>query len=53
MRKLFKFERDLAKQIKQLMDKLDETKRELRLEPGERPEGRRGRPGTGRPAATR
>src|SRR5262249_48212815 len=34
VRRLFKFERDLAKQIKQLMDELHETKRELRLSPG-------------------
>ena len=33
VRKLFKFERDLAKQIKALTDKLHETKRELRLDP--------------------
>jgi len=33
VRKLMKFERDLDKQIKQLMDQLDETKRELRLSP--------------------
>src|SRR5260370_2238533 len=33
VRKLFKFERDLAKQIKALTDKLQETKRELRLDP--------------------
>lgn len=33
VRRLFKFERDLAKQIKQLMDQLQETKRELRLSP--------------------
>jgi len=33
VRKLFKFERDLAKQIKALKDKLHETRRELRLEP--------------------
>ena len=34
VRKLLKFERDLKKQIDQLMDKLQETKRELRLTPG-------------------
>ena len=33
MRKLLKFERDLAKQIKALTDRLHETKRELRLDP--------------------
>ncbi len=33
VRRLMKFERDLAKQIKQLMDQLQETKRELRLSP--------------------
>jgi len=33
VRKLFKFERDLARQIKALKDKLHETRRELRLEP--------------------
>jgi SNF2 family DNA or RNA helicase len=33
VRRLFKFERDLEKQIKQLMDQLQETKRELRLSP--------------------
>src|SRR5260370_32733080 len=33
VRKLFKFERDLARQIKALTDKLHETKRELRLDP--------------------
>jgi superfamily II DNA or RNA helicase len=33
VRKLFKFERDLAKQIRSLTDKLHETKRELRLDP--------------------
>ena len=33
VRRLLKFERDLAKQIKQLMDQLHETKRELRLLP--------------------
>ena len=33
VRKLFKFERDLAKQIKALKDKLHETRRELRLDP--------------------
>jgi len=33
VRRMFKFERDLAKQIKQLMDQLQETKRELRLSP--------------------
>ena len=33
VRRLFKFERDLAKQIKALTDKLHETKRELRLDP--------------------
>jgi superfamily II DNA or RNA helicase len=32
-RRLFKFERDLEKQIKQLMDQLHETRRELRLAP--------------------
>ena len=31
--RMFKFERDLEKQIKQLMDQLQETKRELRLSP--------------------
>ncbi len=33
VRRLFKFERDLEKQIRQLMDHLHETKRELRLSP--------------------
>lgn len=33
VRRLMKFERDLAKQIKQLMDQLQETKRELHLSP--------------------
>jgi len=33
VRRLFKFERDLAKQIKALTDKLHETRRELRLDP--------------------
>ena len=33
VRKLLKFERDLAKQINQLMEQLQETKRELRLLP--------------------
>jgi SNF2 family DNA or RNA helicase len=33
VRKLLKFERDLEKQIRQLMDQLQETKRELRLSP--------------------
>jgi SNF2 family DNA or RNA helicase len=33
VRKLFKFERDLQKQIRELMDRLHETKRELRLSP--------------------
>ena len=33
IRKLFKFERDLAKQIRALTDKLLETKRDLRLDP--------------------
>lgn len=33
VRKLFKFERDLAKQIRSLTDKLQETRRELRLDP--------------------
>jgi len=33
IRRLMKFERDLTKQIKQLMDQLNETKRELRLLP--------------------
>jgi hypothetical protein len=33
VRRLMKFERDLAKQIKALTDKLYDTKRELRLEP--------------------
>ena len=33
VRKLFKFERDLAKQIKALKDKLHDTKRKLRLDP--------------------
>ncbi|MGH9837858.1 MAG: DISARM system SNF2-like helicase DrmD [Blastocatellia bacterium] len=33
VRKLLKFERDLEKQIKQLMDQLHETKRELRFSP--------------------
>ena len=33
VRKLSKFERDLAKQIRSLTDKLHETKRELRLDP--------------------
>ena len=33
VRKLLKFERDLAKQISQLMEQLHETKRELRLSP--------------------
>jgi hypothetical protein len=33
VRKLFRFERDLAKQIKALKDKLHDTKRELRLDP--------------------
>jgi ERCC4-related helicase len=31
VRRLFKFERDLAKQIKELMEQLHQTKRELRL----------------------
>jgi SNF2 family DNA or RNA helicase len=33
VRRLLKFERDLAKQIKQLMDQLQQTKQELRLSP--------------------
>ena len=33
VRRLMKFERDLAKQIRQLMDQLQDTKRELRLSP--------------------
>ena len=33
VRKLFKFERDLAKQIKALKDKLQDTRQELRLDP--------------------
>ena len=33
IRKLFKFERDLEKQIRQLLDRLNDTKRELRLDP--------------------
>ena len=33
VRRMFKFERDLAKQIKQMMDQLQETRRELRLSP--------------------
>jgi hypothetical protein len=33
VRKLLKFERDLAKQIKALTDTLDETRRDLRLDP--------------------
>ena len=33
IRKLLKFERDLAKQIRQLLDRLHETRRELRLDP--------------------
>ncbi len=33
VRRLLKFERDLAKQIKALTDKLHETRRELRLDP--------------------
>ena len=33
VRKLFKFERDLARQIKALKDKLHDTRRELRLDP--------------------
>jgi superfamily II DNA or RNA helicase len=33
VRKLFKFERDLPKQIRALTEKLHETKRELRLDP--------------------
>jgi superfamily II DNA or RNA helicase len=33
VRRLMKFERDLAKQIKQLVDQLHETKKELRLSP--------------------
>jgi superfamily II DNA or RNA helicase len=33
VRKLFKFERDLAKHIRQLTEKLHDTKRELRLDP--------------------
>src|SRR5262249_39658126 len=31
VRRLMRFERDLAKQVKQLMDQLQDTKRELRL----------------------
>ena len=33
IRKLFKFERDLEKQIRQLLDRLNDTKRDLRLDP--------------------
>jgi superfamily II DNA/RNA helicase len=33
VRKLFKFERDLARQVEQLQKRLDETRRELRLDP--------------------
>ncbi len=33
IRKLLKFERDLEKQIRQLLDRLNETKRDLRLDP--------------------
>ena len=33
VKKLFKFERDLKKQVEQLAKRLDETKQELRLEP--------------------
>ena len=33
VRKLFKFERDLDKQIRQLLDRLNDTKRDLRLDP--------------------
>jgi hypothetical protein len=33
IRKLFKFERDLEKQIRQLLDRLNDTRRELRLDP--------------------
>jgi len=33
IRKLFKFERDLEKQIRQLVERLNDTKRELRLDP--------------------
>jgi SNF2 family DNA or RNA helicase len=33
IRKLFKFERDLEKHIRQLLDRLNDTKRELRLDP--------------------
>ena len=33
IRKLLKFERDLAKQIRQLLDRLNETRRDLRLDP--------------------
>ncbi len=33
VRRLFKFERDLAKQVRELMEQLHQTKRELRLAP--------------------
>src|SRR5271157_163851 len=33
IRKLLKFERDLEKQIRQLLDRLNDTKRDLRLDP--------------------
>jgi superfamily II DNA or RNA helicase len=33
IRKMLKFERDLEKQVKELMDKLQETQREMRLSP--------------------
>ena len=47
---MFKFERDLAKQIKQLMDQLQETQARVAAFAGEHPEGGRGRAGTRRPA---
>ena len=53
MRKLFKFERDLAKQIKAVDGQAPRNEARTAARPRERPEGRRGRPGTGRSADAR
>ena len=51
VRRMLKFERDLAKQIKALMEQYQETQKELRLSPDNIQQGGRGRPRTGRAAA--
>ena len=50
VRKMLKFERDLAKQINELLEQYRETQTGTAAVPGEHPQGGRGRSGAGRAA---